>query len=662
MLLLTARLAEALVGTTNRAGYTVVEDPSHRRALDDDAPPNPYQCSDGVVSHLEDWKVFGTNLGGWLVLEPWITPSLFYQFLNIDHIWGEQVPDHTGMDSYTFCEALGPEEANRQMRKHWDAWVREEDVAALAASGANVIRIPVGDWMYIPYGPYIGCMDGAMEQLDRVLALFKKYKLTALLDVHAMKGSQNGFDNSGQAQKVRWTQTTSQNVVGYSTFEHWPLRSADWVGPFDLETASYPTTDTANLNRSVEVIRRMVAKHKDNPAVWGLEPLNEPWQFIPLEPLKQYYWDAYWLVREGAPKWRYVIHDSFRGYPAAWWDFLKGCPMKAMDTHIYQAWNMPAKIDTFYTNACNFRGGVQMMETQVDMPTIVGEWSLATDNCAMWLNGFNDNLPGYPKVSCAMAPCAAPYMGEQPGAPPDDDMPLPGPYGTGVSGPQFGQCPIGVAWGAPTNRADRGTNEDEYMHSLAHKHINSFNSGHGWFFWNFRTELEDRWSFIEAWKKGWFPANVSDTADPAVVGSCAPDTVTQTLAWSAPAAPRAVPVFGLQGGGAGVAMQTLSPQQQQQQQQQQPPPSTSNDAFSAVVVVAAAAVAALAVIAVAAKRHLGDDRAGRGSPAGLQAVEGLLQRVRGEGGAGAASTGAAAAADEYPLASHAYVSFQEAAR
>ena len=26
-------------------------------------------------------KVIGVNLGGWLVLEPWITPSLFYQFL-----------------------------------------------------------------------------------------------------------------------------------------------------------------------------------------------------------------------------------------------------------------------------------------------------------------------------------------------------------------------------------------------------------------------------------------------------------------------------------------------------------------------------------------------------------------------------------------------------
>eukprot|EP00967_Tisochrysis_lutea_P114508 scaffold182561_cov36-Tisochrysis_lutea.AAC.5 len=40
--------------------------------------------------------------------------------------------------------------------------------------------------------------------------------------------------------------------------------------------------------------------------------------------------------------------------------------------------------------------------SQVDMPLIVGEWSLATDNCAMWLNGFNDNLPGFPKASIPM--------------------------------------------------------------------------------------------------------------------------------------------------------------------------------------------------------------------------------------------------------------------
>ena len=39
-------------------------------------------------------------------------------------------------------------------------------------------------------------------------------------------------------------------------------------------------------------------------------------------------------------------------------------------------------------------------------PVVVGEWSLATDNCAMWLNGFNDNLPGMPYLPCKMIPCS----------------------------------------------------------------------------------------------------------------------------------------------------------------------------------------------------------------------------------------------------------------
>ena len=34
-------------------------------------------------SHVRPFnnQIRGVNLGGWMVLEPWITPSLFYQFL-----------------------------------------------------------------------------------------------------------------------------------------------------------------------------------------------------------------------------------------------------------------------------------------------------------------------------------------------------------------------------------------------------------------------------------------------------------------------------------------------------------------------------------------------------------------------------------------------------
>ena len=135
----------------------------------------------------KDFHFRGTALGGWLVLEPWITPSLFYQFLGASEKWGDEAPSKVGFDSFTFCTALGPEEANKQLRRHWQSWVTEEQIINLKNIGVDTLRIPVGDWMYVPYEPYIGCMDGALEELDRVMLLCKKHDIKVLIDIHAMK-------------------------------------------------------------------------------------------------------------------------------------------------------------------------------------------------------------------------------------------------------------------------------------------------------------------------------------------------------------------------------------------------------------------------------------------------------------------------------------------
>ena len=50
--------------------------------------------------------------------------------------------------------------------------------------------------------------------------------------------------------------------------------------------------------------------------------------------------------------------------------------------------------------------------------------------CGMWLNGFNDNLPGFPRSPCKFIKCSDPYMGEeQPGTPVAAGKGLQGPYG-----------------------------------------------------------------------------------------------------------------------------------------------------------------------------------------------------------------------------------------
>lgn len=51
---------------------------------------NKYSCNskNKNVLNNNNWHMRGTSLGGWLVLEPWITPSLFYQFLGASKKWG----------------------------------------------------------------------------------------------------------------------------------------------------------------------------------------------------------------------------------------------------------------------------------------------------------------------------------------------------------------------------------------------------------------------------------------------------------------------------------------------------------------------------------------------------------------------------------------------
>lgn len=62
--------------------------------------------------------------------------------------------------------------------------------------------------------------------------------------------------------------------------------------------------------------------------------------------------------------------------------FIHRCPDRALDTHIYQAWNEPGSRVQFYNNACAQKGAIAAMERAFG-PVVVGEWSLATDNCAM---------------------------------------------------------------------------------------------------------------------------------------------------------------------------------------------------------------------------------------------------------------------------------------
>jgi len=74
-------------------------------------------------------------------------------------------------------------------------------------------------------------MDGAADKIKWLLDTCAKYKIKVLLDVHAMKGSQNGFDNSGQSNRLTWKDENN--------FEHWSQAFGEWMGVWDNAKGAY---------------------------------------------------------------------------------------------------------------------------------------------------------------------------------------------------------------------------------------------------------------------------------------------------------------------------------------------------------------------------------------------------------------------------------------
>ena len=454
-----------------------------------------YSCL--TNNSIYNWNIKGVNLGGLFVLEPWITPSLFYQFLN------ENDKNKIGMDTYSFCSALGPEEGRIQLNYHFQNWINETDIIELKKKHITHVRIPIGDWMFDPYGPYIGCTDDSLYYLNNLLDICEENSVKVLLDLHGVKGSQNGFDNSGQSRNVKYI-IGSNNVL---SFQHWPIQSADWVGDFDIINKTYKYINYNNINSTKKVLYTIIDTYKNHPALYGIEPLNEPWGYTPVEILQNFYYDIYKYMHLNAPNLKFIYHDSFRS--DIWDNFLQNCSNVAMDWHIYQAWDKYndkelylSEINTYYDYIQNFKSkGIEL---------IIGEFSLAIDNCAMWLNGFQDNVEGYPITSCKYDKCPYSYISDKYY---DNTNNVIGPFGTGLSSPQFGNCPYE---GSLISYSDY----NDYFKNIGYSKINAFSYAQGWFFWNIKTEFEKevQWNFIKSYDKGYINTiNIQNNGSQSIV-------------------------------------------------------------------------------------------------------------------------------------------------
>ena len=245
----------------------------------------------------------------------------------------------------------------------------------------------------------------------------------------------------------------------------------------------------------------MLQRWGSHSAVIGFQPINEPTEFTPLDYLKDYYRRVRKLVKRYAPQAYFVFHESFRFSWDTWKDlFAPGDWNKvAVDHNGYTAWaNKPYES---VQEACDFiyddlQDAAKFREAGCEVWW--GEWSLATDNCALWLDGFNDVNPDYPKRNCKSVDCPISYM-------PADQFdtsfnrestkPL-GPWG------DSDQTLCGITGGKCWTDAEQFSNED--VGKFAKCILEVFdNNTDAHFMWTARTEFEDKWSYVKSWDNMW---------------------------------------------------------------------------------------------------------------------------------------------------------------
>jgi glucan 1,3-beta-glucosidase len=272
----------------------------------------------------------GVNLGGWLVLERWITPSLFEGL--------------EARDEYSFCVEQGLR-AEDIIERHRQTFIQEADLDWLKEHDIDALRLPVPHWVFGAFEPYSACV----EYVDWLLDKAHERSMTVLLDMHTVPGSQNGQDHSGRIGGVLWPNLT-------------------------------------NMGLSLAILREVAERWGGHPAVMGLELVNEPSRDIDHSLLEEFYGQAIELTRSFLNGKKIYISDAFR--PRDWQNSkLASQEDIVLDMHLYQAFDPPRRPDVHIQKAKRtWRELVHDMSGV--MPVTIGEWSLGLDTKAF--RGLDD--------------------------------------------------------------------------------------------------------------------------------------------------------------------------------------------------------------------------------------------------------------------------------
>lgn len=416
------------------------------------------QANANVPKLNEKWnygtmKIRGINLGGWLSIEPFITPSLFSGFTTSDGV----------VDEWTLSQTLGPTTAKSTVEQHYSAWVNEQTFADIAAAGFDHVRIPFSYWAVKVYegDPYVPMVS--WRYLLRGIEWARKYGLRVNLDLHGAPGSQNGWNHSGHQGLIGWLNGTDGTLNGQRTIEIHDQLSQFFTQP----------------------------RYKNIIALYGL--VNEPrMTFLVTSTVMTWSQNAITTIRGNGYDGLIVVGDGFMGLEN-WKGLLPGDANVVLDAHQYVIFNTE-QIVLNHHDKLNFACGGWTSQAKGSVntntgfgPTIFGEWSQADTDCATYLNNVGVGSRWEGTLNMVDTPGGATTGSVLTPTCPTDNNP---------------RCSCTQA------NADASSYSAEYkqwLKQFAEAQMDSFDYGWGWFYWTWETESAPQWSYKDALAAGIMP-------------------------------------------------------------------------------------------------------------------------------------------------------------
>lgn len=282
-------------------------------------------------------SLHGTNLGGWLLEENWMSP------VGATDEWTQRS---------TLINRFGSATTDSIKAGYQDTWIQASDLDNIKNMGLNLVRVPI-------YWENLMNRDGTMKpdsvafrKLDWLVTNAQSRGIYVLLDMHGVPGNDDGWQSGGrEGANELWSNTTYQ----------------DWT---------------------VQLWQRLAAHYKGNPTIAGYDLLNEPVSNNGNLSISQMYDRLYKAVRAIDPD--HMIYVEAFGY----WNNIEapstyGWTNVVYEVHSYD-WN-----DTDWNSQNNsintWFSDIVWHQNNWNVPVYSGEFTLFNFNdlWEKWLSGLD---------------------------------------------------------------------------------------------------------------------------------------------------------------------------------------------------------------------------------------------------------------------------------